>query len=87
MNARARGSGSEVTHGFKFLGGGQADPVYDSGQGVWTVNDLNGIVSSGCTRGHVPLSQNQAVGGALGSFIVADRILDGDAYTVQVTAN
>lgn len=65
----------------------EVEPVYDSGQGMWTVNDLNGIVSSGCTRGHVPLSQNQAVGGALGSFIVANRILDGDAYTVQVTAN
>lgn len=65
----------------------EVEPTYDPNQGVWTVNDLNGIVNSGCTRGHVPLSQNQAVGGALGNFIVANRILDHDAYTVQVTAN
>jgi hypothetical protein len=63
----------------------EVEPVFD-GSG-WTVNDLNGIVDSGCTRGHVPLSQNQAVGGALGSFVSANRLLDGDAYTIQVTAN
>jgi hypothetical protein len=40
-----------------------------------------------CTRGHVPLWQNQAVGGALGNFIVANRILDYDPYRVQVTAS
>jgi hypothetical protein len=63
----------------------EVEPVYDSVQGVWTVNVLNGIVDAGCTRGHVPLSQNTAVGGALGNFIVQNRILDGDPYTVQVT--
>jgi hypothetical protein len=53
--------------------------------GTWTVTDLNGIVQAPCTRGHVPLPQNTAVGSALGNFYVANRILNGDPFTVQVT--
>jgi hypothetical protein len=63
----------------------EVEPVFDPSSGVWVVNVLNGIVNAGCTRGHVPLSQNSAVGGALGNFITENRVLDRDPYLVQVT--
>jgi hypothetical protein len=63
----------------------EVEPYFNGSS--WQVNDLNGIVDSGCSRAHVDLGQNQAVGGALGSFYLANRVLDRDPFTVQVTSN
>lgn len=38
-----------------------------------------------CVRGHIPLSLNTGVGGALGNFTIANRLIDKDPYTVSVT--
>jgi hypothetical protein len=38
-----------------------------------------------CVRAHTPLTLNSAVGGALGRFTPAQRLLDRDAYWVSVT--
>ncbi|GAB2744522.1 NucA/NucB deoxyribonuclease domain-containing protein [Streptomyces bullii] len=39
-----------------------------------------------CARGHVPLTDNKAAGGKLGSFPQTDRVLDTEKYDVTVTA-
>lgn len=38
-----------------------------------------------CLRGHVPQSENSAVGGALGAFAQNQRVLDLEKYTVLIT--
>ncbi len=39
-----------------------------------------------CVRGHVPLKQNEAAGGAYGSLVKTDRILDMDPFIVSIPA-
>lgn len=39
-----------------------------------------------CVRGHVPLTDNKAAGGKLGSFPQTDRVLDAEKYNVTITA-
>ncbi|MBY8884159.1 hypothetical protein K7472_04770 [Streptomyces sp. PTM05] len=39
-----------------------------------------------CVRAHVPLQVNSAAGGAVGAFPAASRVLEGEKYTVTITA-
>jgi hypothetical protein len=46
------------------------------------------VISAGdglCVRGHIPLSLNTGVGSALGTFTIANRLIDTDQYFVTVT--
>jgi hypothetical protein len=46
------------------------------------------VISAGdglCVRGHIPLSLNTGVGSALGTFTIANRLIDKDQYFVTVT--
>jgi hypothetical protein len=55
--------------------------------GTWQVAYLNKTnPPQQCLRGHVPLAQNQAVGGPLGALYTTNRMIVGDPYTVVVTA-
>ena len=56
--------------------------VDPSGQFVW--NQRNNIFTGQCERGHVPGPQNSFVGGALGGFYQANRMIIGDPFYVQV---
>jgi len=55
--------------------------------GFWTFTFLTKYTFAPpqlCERGHVPTSQNRAVGTALNSMYTNNRMLIGDAYAVQV---
>ena len=38
-----------------------------------------------CVRGHVPLGENEAAGGKVGSLPQSERVIDNEAYTVAIT--
>jgi hypothetical protein len=42
--------------------------------------------SEACVRGHIPLSLNSDVGGLLGRFTQAQRLIDNDQYWLSVTS-
>jgi hypothetical protein len=52
--------------------------------GKWVPTAYKYTGTERCVRAHVPTSENTAVGGELGRFTVANRLLDNDAYTVNV---
>ncbi|MFK0297015.1 hypothetical protein ACIQU6_42005 [Streptomyces sp. NPDC090442] len=52
--------------------------------GVWTVDKVRNPAGAPCIRAHVPRSENTGAGGELGRAVVADRIIDGEAYQVIV---
>ena len=56
------------------------------GSGTWDVRTKNSDTSKNCARGHVPLSQNQSVGGSYGALIQSQRVMDGDQFYVSVGA-
>jgi hypothetical protein len=59
-------------------------PYQDNGN--WYVSQLRYNGNERCVRGHVPLSANTDVGGALGTFTLNQRLMDGDQYWVQVVS-
>lgn len=42
-------------------------------------------LNEACVRGHIPLRLNNAVGGAYGALIIANRLIDKDPFWVTVT--
>jgi hypothetical protein len=52
--------------------------------GKWVPTAYKYTGTERCVRAHVPTSENTAVGGELGRFTVANRLLDNDGYTVNV---
>lgn len=59
-------------------------PFEDAGE--WYVSPIRLVGDERCIRGHVPLDKNRLVGSELGVFTLYNRLLDGDAYYVDVFA-
>lgn len=62
-------------------------PFIDDVTGLWYVRYLKTVTGNErCVRGHVSLPSNTDVGGDLGRFVVAQRVLDFEEFWVGVTA-
>jgi hypothetical protein len=59
-------------------------PRQNAQTGEWTYEPVRFSGTERCLQAHVPLPQNQSVGGALGSMTSAERLLDNDQYYVSV---
>ena len=61
-------------------------PYIDDVTGQWDVEEINPDTSYDCARAHVSLPSNSSVGGVLGNFAKANRVIDGDQYYIGVSA-
>ncbi|MET9832832.1 hypothetical protein ABZ078_26850 [Streptomyces sp. NPDC006385] len=57
-------------------------PAYEDGQ--WWVYEYGSVTGKRCTIGHVPLSENQSVGGSLSAFYQNQRVLSDDKFWMSV---
>jgi hypothetical protein len=63
----------------------EIEPVMQNGQ--WYIKYINTVTGNErCVRGHVPSADNTGVGGDLGRFGPAQRILDLEAYWLQIVS-